>query len=176
MTTVINLFAGPGSGKSTTAHGLMHHFKVNGVKAEFAHEWIKHPVWQGRVDMPQYYTWAKQQKLIDGLMGKVDFIVTDSPTLLSLVYGVEEPDEFHKMVLRKFLEPRRIDVYIDRGKEYWDAGRYQTEEEALDLDVKIDGLLHGTNRFIFPMTLKHIHVPGTKEGLETLVQHVSDVV
>jgi len=139
MTTIVNLFAGPGSGKSTLAHGLMHEFKSNGVSAEFAHEWIKHPVWQGREDFPQYYVWAKQQKLIDGLIGKVDVIVTDSPTLLSLVYNTEEPlRSFGQMVFDKYLiGPPRYNVYVDRHKDYWAAGRLQTEEEARALDDRI---------------------------------------
>jgi len=39
MTTVVNLYGGPGSGKSTTAHGLIHILKSSGIEAEFAHEW-----------------------------------------------------------------------------------------------------------------------------------------
>lgn len=151
MTIIINLFAGPGSGKSTLAHGLMHEFKSSGVSAEFAHEWIKHPVWQGRSDFPQYYVWAKQQKLIDGLVGKVDIIVTDSPTLLSVVYGCNEPDAFKSLVVVKHrLGPRSLNVYVDRTKDYWAAGRIQTEKEAWELDERIHNNLH-------TLAYKHTH-------------------
>lgn len=142
MTIIANLFAGPGSGKSTLAHGLMHEFKSKGVSAEFAHEWIKHPVWQGRTDFSQYYVWAKQQRLIDGLVGKVDIIVTDSPTLLSLVYSPDEPEVFRTLVkVKAALGPKPVNIYVDRNKDYWAAGRYQTEEEARALDRQIHDLL-----------------------------------
>lgn len=176
MTVVVNMFAGPGSGKSTLSHGLMFELKLRGIKVEFAHEWIKHPVWQGRTDMPQYYTWAKQQKLMDGLKEQVDVIVTDSPTLLSVVYDDSNVNMFKQLVVAKFFEQDNLNVFVDRTKDYWAAGRYQTEEEAKGLDTKIHDLLHGKHPVMYPKYLLHSHVDCSRESLETLVQRVLDML
>jgi hypothetical protein len=171
MTIVVNLFAGPGSGKSTLAHGLMHELKSNGVSAEFAHEWIKHPVWQGRTDFPQYYVWAKQQKLIDGLVGKVDIIVTDSPTLLTIVYGDNEPYALRQLAFAKWQQgPKSLNVYVDRVKDYWAAGRTQTEEEAKTLD----GLIH--NGLLHAYGLEHAHTEAPGFSIRTLARQASNML
>lgn len=165
MTTVVNLYGGPGSGKSTTAHGLVHILKSEGIEAEFAHEWIKHPVWQGRVDFPQYYVWAKQQKMIDGLVDKVDVIVTDSPTLLSLIYGAAEFPNFHRFVIDKFFHDPSLNIFIDRVKPFWEKGRYQTEDEARALDRSIHNMLKNVE-------VEHQHFPGTEETPRALADLV----
>jgi hypothetical protein len=165
-TTVVNLYGGPGSGKSTTAHGLVHILKSSGIEAEFAHEWIKHPVWQGRIDFPQYYVWAKQQKMIDGLIDKVDVIVTDSPTLLSLIYGTDEFRSFHQFVIDKFHTVPSLNIYITRVKPFWEKGRYQTEEEARGLDRDIHTMLHDVAE------VEHDHFPGDQNTPRVLADRV----
>lgn len=184
MTKVVNLFAGPGAGKSTTAFGLIHLLKAEGVSAEFVHEWIKHPVWQGRNDMPQYYVWAKQQKLLDGLYGKVEVIVTDSPTLLSLVYGAAEPEPFRELVRWKFVDDCGLEAlpqlnwFIDREKPYFEGGRYQTEAEARELDDQIHQLLNSPLQagvFKLPR-IPHLHHIGNKEAPAAIARQVLSVL
>ena len=41
MTKVINLFGGPGAGKSTTAAGLFYEMKVRDIKCELVTEYAK---------------------------------------------------------------------------------------------------------------------------------------
>ena len=38
---IVNLFGGPSAGKSTLAHGLMNHLKINGIECEYASEYAK---------------------------------------------------------------------------------------------------------------------------------------
>ena len=40
MTKVINLFGGPGAGKSTIASGLFYHMKIAGYNVEMTGEWV----------------------------------------------------------------------------------------------------------------------------------------
>ena len=47
MTKVINLFGGPGAGKSTIAAGLFYNMKIAGYNVERADEWIKDKVYEG---------------------------------------------------------------------------------------------------------------------------------
>ena len=61
MTKVINLFGGPGAGKSTIAAGLFYNMKIAGYNVERADEWIKDKVYEG-TKYPfkdQLYTFAK---------------------------------------------------------------------------------------------------------------------
>lgn len=45
-TIAVNLFGGPGSGKSTQALGVTYKLKVNGINCEYASEHAKDLVWR----------------------------------------------------------------------------------------------------------------------------------
>ena len=45
---VVNLFAGPGSGKSTTASGLFHLLKLDNKKTELVTEYAKDAIYEQR--------------------------------------------------------------------------------------------------------------------------------
>lgn len=45
---VINLFGGPGIGKSTLAAGLFEHMKIAGFNVELVNEYAKDMVWEQR--------------------------------------------------------------------------------------------------------------------------------
>lgn len=48
MTKVINLYGGPGTGKSSTAGMLFAHLKLRGVNCEYVQEYAKDAAWEGR--------------------------------------------------------------------------------------------------------------------------------
>ena len=48
-TIVVNLFGGPGSGKSTFMANLFYHLKCRGVEVVMAPEFAKDSVWEERV-------------------------------------------------------------------------------------------------------------------------------
>jgi len=50
---LVNLFAGPGTGKSTTMAGLFSELKFMGVNCEQAPEFAKEKVWEGSLDILQ---------------------------------------------------------------------------------------------------------------------------
>ena len=86
---VINLFGGPGSGKSTTAAGLFYFMKLQHLNVELVTEYAKDLLWSGRLQNlldQQEYIFAKQNHKLHRLRGKVDFAITDSPILLSYAY------------------------------------------------------------------------------------------
>jgi tRNA uridine 5-carbamoylmethylation protein Kti12 len=88
MTTVVNLFAGPGSGKSTTAALLFGELKLRGINTELVREYVKTWAWNDRKvgEMDQLYLLGKQSSYENMLYNKVDVIVTDSPVLIAGVY------------------------------------------------------------------------------------------
>lgn len=132
MTKVINIFGAPGSGKSTLAFGLMYKLKLSGNNAELAHEWIKEKLYEG-TPYPfhdQLFTYAQQNKKLRQLNDKVDYIVTDSPSVQCVAYIEHEPEVYTKMALDYFNQYDNLNFFIERTHEYQASGRHQTEEEA----------------------------------------------
>lgn len=86
---VVNLCGAPGAGKSTGAAYIFSKLKMAGINAELVTEFAKDKVWEGSqaVFENQLYMLAKQYFRITRCENKVDVIVTDSPILLSLIYG-----------------------------------------------------------------------------------------
>lgn len=149
MVTVINLFGGPGAGKSTTAAGLFHLMKVSGdlkfSKTELITEYVKRLVWANRYKelSNQLYITAKQSHRLDLIKDQVDYAVTDSPILLGLVYTPESylQGTYREMVIRLFNSYKNINFFIDRVKPYIETGRLQTENEADEAAHRVHDLL-----------------------------------
>lgn len=132
MTKIINLYGAPGSGKSTIASGLFFHMKMAGLNVELASEYIKSKVFEENPYpfQDQLYCFAKQHKKIKELNGKVDYVITDSPLLMSLVYNSTEPELFNDLVLQYFNQYDNINFLLKRQHAYHTEGRIQTEKEA----------------------------------------------
>ena len=143
MTKIINILGGPGVSKSTTACGLFYKMKTAGYKVELVTEYIKGPVYEGR-DMSddQLYIFAKQHRRMHILIDKVDWIITDSPLLLSAVYA---PNNYFKsfipLVLESYYRYDNMNFLLKRIKPYNQYGRTQSEEEAKSIDRKVSKLM-----------------------------------
>ena len=142
-TLVVNLFAGPGSGKSTTAAGVFFELKSRGINCELATEFVKDLVWEERHKAinNQVYIFAKQHHRITRLLGEVDVIVTDSPLLLTLVYGKTEDAALKNLARVEYNKLWTFNCFIKRNKDYNPKGRWQTYAEARDLDRSIANML-----------------------------------
>ena len=144
-TIVINLFGGPGSGKSTTAAGLFYFFKLFGLSCELCTEWIKECVYEDRKEPfdNQIYTFAKQHKRLLDLENKVDFIITDSPILLSSVYGkmIYEKEQFDEFVLLQYMKFHNYNVFLQRPINFEESGRVHNKETSIQKDREIRNLL-----------------------------------
>jgi len=144
---VVNLFAGPGTGKSTIAALVFSKLKLAGVNAELAHEWAKEAAWEGRTTplLYQPYVAGKQMWRVHRLLDETDVIVTDSPILFSLIYGEgTNLPSFEQFVWDTFNSWRTLNIFLDRSERaYNPKGRLQTEEEARALDGRIRSLLDG---------------------------------
>lgn len=143
---IINLFGGPGCGKSTTAAGLFYRMKHAGIRVELVTEYAKDIVWADRhkeLD-DQLYITAKQYHRLFLLKEKVHYCITDSPLLLSLIYNRTMPSSFIPFVKDIFHEYDNMAVILKRTKPYMLFGRNQTEEEAKALDDQITSLVYST--------------------------------
>ncbi len=142
-TLVVNLFGGPGSGKSTTAAGIFSKLKLAGVNCEFAPEWAKEKVWAGEeVTLDnQLYVFGKQYHRIWRLLNKVDIVITDAPILNSILFYKAENPYFSRMVSFEHSRLNNFNVFLQRIKPYNPSGRLQDEQGARDLDEKIRNIL-----------------------------------
>lgn len=161
---VVNFYGGPGSGKSTMAARVFSELKERKFNAELVTEFAKDLTWQEsmRVLDNQLYVFAKQYHRLWRLRDKVDIIVTDSPLVLSLVYG-NTSDTFKQLVKEEFGKFKNINVFLQRVKEYNPKGRSQTEEEAKLLDGVIKYQMRDVLKF-------DLTVPGEKASLDTIMQ------
>lgn len=143
---IINLYGGPGTGKSTTAAGLFHLMKLRSMECELVTEYAKDLVWSERHAMftEQDYIFAKQNHRLRRLSGKVDWVVTDSPIVLGFFY-IEDSfpgkDHFCNFVRDMFNSYDNINVFLERVKPFNPNGRNQTEEESKQIDQNIQDFL-----------------------------------
>jgi hypothetical protein len=139
---VINLWGGPGSGKSTTASGLFFLMKLAGFRTELvveaAKEYTYDKAWSKLED--QFYVTAQQQRRLRRLIGEVDYIVTDSPLPMGLLYAKPPFTEawFERSVWETFNTFNNVNIRLLRVKEYQTYGRSQNEYEARAIDEQVD--------------------------------------
>lgn len=153
ITTIINLYGGPGTGKSTSAAMLFAMAKQKGVNAELVREYVKEWAWEGRKPGPydQLYFLGKQARKESLLYGKVDLVITDSPVMLGVYYADKFSPPYIKEAVRHAAHGfysqaeadgyRHVHVKLIRSKAYNPKGRYQTEHEARAMDYEIRDML-----------------------------------
>lgn len=144
---VINLFAGPGSGKSTTCAGVFSKLKLTGVNCEMALEYAKDKVWENSLDVldDQIYVFGKQLHRLNRLKNKVDVIITDSPILLSIIYNKEASNYLDDLVIEQFHKFNNLNYYVVRDETFNTKGRLQNHEESMEKDNEIKTLLNEHN-------------------------------
>lgn len=144
MSIVINLFGGPGSGKSTLSADVFAKLKLQQKSAELVREYVKSWVYDKRAIgvWDQIYILSKQIRGESSLYLKCDYIVTDSPILLVPFY--EEYLSNHQVVkpsalnFIKLAEKEGIiylNFWLERPDHFQAEGRNQGEEESVKLDV-----------------------------------------
>ena len=150
MSKIINLFGGPGIGKSTQASGLFTEMKRHHMSVEYTYEFPKEVAWEGNISQlkDQFFITANQHRNISRLYGKVDYIIVDSPIILGCFYeqryGDGYPASFYSMsFFDKFLwtlfnQYDNINILLNRNNETYDPnGRIQNLEEAKEIDEDI---------------------------------------
>lgn len=160
---IVNLFGGPGAGKSTTAAGVFSLLKLNDVECELVTEYAKGLVWEERFKTfkDQQYLFAKQHHKIWRVRDKVDLIITDCPLMLSPVYGeryASSTPEFDANVVSVTQGFKNLNIILERVKKYNQNGRNESEVEAKEVDDAIKKVLKANL-----MTWRT--VPGNYEGI-----------
>src|SRR5690625_848398 len=137
-TLVLNLFGGPGTGKSTMAMHVAALLKWQGRNIELATEYAKDKVWEGSLNVltNQIYIFGKQHHRLHRLQNQVETIITDAPILLSLVYARDNP-ELCELVKAENAKNNNLNIFLERVKPYNPKGRTQDEAGARKLDLEI---------------------------------------
>lgn len=149
QTTIINLYGGPGTGKSTSAAFLYYVLKAEGKNVELVREYVKDWAWDKReiTTFDQIYFLGKQVRKESMLYGKVNWVVTDSPIMMNLYYAqkycTQNLGEGVRAATLSFYRQaaedghKHVHIFLKRTKPYLAEGRYQTELEAAEIDLEI---------------------------------------
>ncbi len=169
---IVNLFGGPGAGKSTLASGAFYTFKREGMNFEFVHEFAKELAWEKRQDalQNQVYILGNQMQMYKRCAEQVECIITDTSILYGTIYDrkynhTPYPEEFEALVLAAFRSMRTLNFYVERIKPYNPVGRYQDEEDAKDIDKRVRAALVGYR-------IPYLIIPGTDVGMHMMVEEI----
>lgn len=132
---VINLFGGPGSGKSTTAAGLFWLMKTAGLCCEYVPELCKWEAYTPETFPDQSTIFQQQARLMDQVAPHVDWIVTDCPLKMCLAYATSWGDR--EDIYREAALYANYNVFLQRATAFAPWGRLQGEAEAKGLDETI---------------------------------------
>lgn len=155
---IINLFGGPGIGKSTQASGLFTEMKKHHMNVEYTYEFPKEVAWEGNVSQlrDQFFITANQHRNISRLYGKVEYIIVDSPIILGSIYeqryGSGYPASFYNIsglggfIWELFKQYNNINILLTRNNDTYDTnGRLQDINEAQEIDKEIKEKLLDNN-------------------------------
>ncbi len=168
---VVNFFAPPGAGKSTTVAFVFSQLKMEGVNVELITEFAKDKTWE-RNSMAlanQMYIAGKQFFKLSRVDGQVDIAVVDSPLPLSILYNNNPVlgEDFNKTIMNLFNSYNNMNFYINRVKEYNPKGRNQTEKESDEIDHKLRAI---TSTYEIPCTEINGDRLGARFAFETVLE------
>ena len=143
----ISFCAGPGAGKSTSAAWLFSELKIRSYSVELVSEYVKMWSYQKRTvnEFDQCYIAGKQLYYEYRFLSQgVKNVVTDSPIILSSIYAkinckdIQISAPLRQIALEFEKKYPSIIIFLERkDKPYFQEGRYQNYEQALELDKLI---------------------------------------
>lgn len=141
-TILINIYGGPGAGKSTTAAGVFYELKRIGYDCGLVTEMATELVYDEAFNVmnDQIYLFGEQWHRTFRMLGKVDFIVTDSPLLMNIVYNAFKDEEFDKFIYSRIHKLKSLDFFINRSDAFSKVGRIHNLEQSKEVDKTIKEL------------------------------------
>ena len=171
-TLCVNLYGGPGTGKSVQQALVFARLKIWGVDAMMSMEAAKRYV----------YSHSKEIKTQEGLFGiqltelellnkHVEVIVCEAPLLFNIIYdkayGNSENTDLHRNVSNKYKQFNNMEFLLTRTHEYQQEGRYQDENGAIEVDNIIRNVLRDNG-------VSPIEIAPYEENAITIVRKVME--
>lgn len=171
-TVLINFLGQPGSGKSTLGTQLFAELKIRGFETEFVSEFVKTWTYTGREvnKFGQYYIFGMETENQSRLFNKVEYIIADSPVLLTSFYQkfywgsdtlIVPAKEFYKFAEEEGVKV--VNIFIDRKFKYNPKGRFQTEEESEEVRKQLLQFMNDNG-----YSYHHLKVP-IKDRISTIL-------
>ena len=145
-TLVVNLFGGPGTGKSTLMAAIFAKLKSKGYDCEMCPEFAKELVWENRLETfsDELYLFAKQNHRLFRLIGKVEIVITDRPLYLSIPYYnyyKGRNQSYENLVKDTFESYNNLNIFLERRKKFVQNGRNENEQESKEFDERFKDCL-----------------------------------
>lgn len=174
-TTIINVYGGPGAGKSTSAAYLYYLLKIAGENVELVREYVKDWAWEGRKfgAYDEIYFLGKQVRHESMLFGKVDWIMTDAPVYMTAYYAsiycsptlakgvLSTAQAFYQQVAED--GHQHLHIMLNRIRPYAQEGRYQNESQAHSVDDGVGDMLSN-------LGVNLIHADPSEESLKQTLE------
>ena len=171
----ISLFGGPGCGKSTLASWLYGQLKMEGQDIELIREWVKEWAYMDIKihGYDQLFIFAHQlrrEELV--LRNGVEMLITDSPVFLPVCYSKKyEFKDWESLanISKTFDEEYpSLNIFLGRdGIEYVDKGRYESYNEALEVDRMIHTAMRQCGMEVLTMNARN------KEEILKTIRHMT---
>jgi len=172
----VNLYGGPGTGKSTTAAGLFHVMKIDNMKVEYIQEYAKDLTYgKDLVKLSdQLLLIGEQHHRMFRVKDSVDFIIHDSPFVIGTVYASNELiplKEYEALVIALYHRYNHINIFLERDVEkhkYQEYGRSQTLEQSMEKDRLIKEWLNKNE-------IPYFSVKMGKQSVQEIYNIVKDI-
>lgn len=143
---VINIFGAPSAGKSTLAANIFSYLKKESdVKVEYVNEFAKSLAYDKNLKAIkcQPYVFGNQLYYVDRLKDEVDYVISDSPVLLSAIYGKSYPASFIQSCIDIHNRYDNINIVLRSNfNKYQSYGRLHNEKECKNLQKNIFDILN----------------------------------
>lgn len=149
-TKVINIIGGPGCDKSLFSSAIILYLNLHNKTVEHIPDYAKSLVWQKDFEAlkNQYQIAQRQFEMLEMLDGQVQFLVTECSLPQVLYYNEHYAENIcdvgktRLQILEWYKQHNNVNILVERGdKKYVHTGRFQDEEQAIDIDRALRQIL-----------------------------------
>lgn len=140
---IVNLFGGPGVGKTSLGSDIFAQLKKKHISVELVPEVAKQMIYQSNQAAIKYQFFIGNTQLFwqKSVEDHVDVVIAESPYILSSVYNQTHP-HLTSGFIEEFKKQNNINYFILRKNNAFDvSGRIHSFEESKSLDKEILNML-----------------------------------